>query len=1015
MMYLRTQLALYISLTLLIINNLSALGDIPPRDAFQFIFESNFENDQVGSYQYNDFQGDWNGPYGNERQSTLDILTENDGIHNNYMRGYFPSGTVGPSQGGWSWNNKLSGSITELYFSYDIRFKPGFQWALGGKVPGVSGSNGWQITGTVPSYGDGFSARMIWGSNGELMFYAYHQDQPGNYGDGGYWGDFKFVTGQWYNITFRIVLNTVINDVGNNDGILEGYIDGKLMVQLKKFRFRNYESINIDNLYVCSFFGGAGADYVSLGDEWIDTDNYVAYQYNNNVIGVPRGQELSSPTKMLLHPYHDFLDTDWKNSFKATGVSSAAVDLSWTDYPVPTNYILERQDGGSSTLSTIATLSYGTTTYTDNNVIPNTRYTYRLTANSTPSYEVIVTTSGSTLNSLPPQPNKLTASKIDSRSIVLNWSDNSTNETGFEIKRNGPNDFNLSKTFTLNSNTTSYTDSDIQPNSAYQYGVRAFNDNGYSEYTSVLQVNSLVSSAIDAPSQPSLLAGINITENSITLGWNDNASNETGFELLRTGPNDFSILKTITLGPNVTSYTDTDVLLNSAYQYWIRAFNANGYSEYTAVIQLSSLGPALPPAPSLLEGENFTDNSITIKWNDNSSNETGFIVKRAPALDPGDNLSITVDANDTSFVDNDLTPNTTYIYTVEAVNSAGNSAASNKKVASTLSVAETRRVKDGLVAYYNFGYDPYNLIRDLSGFGDPVDLKILQPASVQWNEFNRLEIKGNTTLVSTTSAKKIVKAIKQTNEITVECWIRPAEPFSSNDSRIVSLANNNNDIGFVMDQYYIANDIKTINFGSRLSTASTNEAGFPEIIPENENAYLNMQHVAFVHDSLGNETVFLNGETAATGFRPSSLSNWKEDFSLRLGSESDQSLPWTGTFYIMAIYNIALNSQQIKRNFTSGPCDSLRNDGMNYQLNVYPNPASEQVNISIIPDRSLDFVPPTMIRMQDLTGRVYYEKYLFNPNDQFQMVYDIHDLPKGLYIIQVISGNKSKSTKLVVQ
>ena len=88
---------------------------------------------------------------------------------------------------------------------------------------------------------------------------------------------------------------------------------------------------------------------------------------------------------------------------------------------------------------------------------------------------------------------------------------------------------------------------------------------------------------------------------------------------------------------------------------------------------------------------------------------------------------------------------------------------------------------------------------------------------------------------------------------------------------------------------------------------------------------------------------------------------------------------------------------------------------MNYQLNIYPNPASEQVSIKLIPDKSLDFVPQTMIRMQDLTGRVYYEKYLFNPNDQFLMVYDIHDLPKGLYIIQVISGSKSKSTKLVVQ
>jgi hypothetical protein len=88
---------------------------------------------------------------------------------------------------------------------------------------------------------------------------------------------------------------------------------------------------------------------------------------------------------------------------------------------------------------------------------------------------------------------------------------------------------------------------------------------------------------------------------------------------------------------------------------------------------------------------------------------------------------------------------------------------------------------------------------------------------------------------------------------------------------------------------------------------------------------------------------------------------------------------------------------------------------MNYQISIYPNPASEQVNIQIVPDKSLDYIPPTMIRMQDLTGRVFYEEHVFNPNNQSLNVYDVKSLPKGLYIIQVISGSQSKSTKLIVQ
>jgi hypothetical protein len=117
----------------------------------------------------------------------------------------------------------------------------------------------------------------------------------------------------------------------------------------------------------------------------------------------------------------------------------------------------------------------------------------------------------------------------------------------------------------------------------------------------------------------------------------------------------------------------------------------------------------------------------------------------------------------------------------------------------------------------------------------------------------------------------------------------------------------------------------------------------------------------------------------------------------------------------MAIFNTALNSKQIKRNYNVGPCDSLLRDGMKYQISVYPNPASDHVNINFEPDETLDYIPLTMIRIQDLTGRVFYQEMVFDPNQQISKVYDVKNLPKGLYIIQVISGNQSKSTKLIVE
>jgi hypothetical protein len=423
----------------------------------------------------------------------------------------------------------------------------------------------------------------------------------------------------------------------------------------------------------------------------------------------------------------------------------------------------------------------------------------------------------------------------------------------------------------------------------------------------------------------------------------------------------------------------------------------------------------VPSAPTELVSKEFTDNSITIKWNDNSSNENSFLIKRALALDPEKIVTITVHANDTSFVDHDLTPNTTYLYLVQAINQAGPSNASNKNVASTLSVAETKRIKDGLIAYYNFGYDIYSTVRDLSGYGEPLNLKITQPTAVTWNEWNRMQINSGTALVSMVPATKIVKAIKRTKELTVETWIRPYEPFSSADSRILSIGNNDADVGFVLEQYYNASNDKSMNYGSRLRTQSTNNAGFPELLPEKSGSYINMQHIAYVRDTLGNEALYLNGSKVADGYRPNNLDNWNDNYYLRFGNEADLNHPWKGTVYVAAIYNKALSYSEIINNYRAGPCDSLQTDGMNYQINVYPNPAVDKTTIEITPNGALDFIPSTYIRLQDMSGRIYYQESIFNPNNSYTKVLNLDRLVKGVYFIQVISGKKYKTAKLIVQ
>ncbi len=67
---------------------------------------------------------------------------------------------------------------------------------------------------------------------------------------------------------------------------------------------------------------------------------------------------------------------------------------------------------------------------------------------------------------------------------------------------------------------------------------------------------------------------------SITLTWNDNSSNETGFKIERSTDNiDFEQIAVV--GENVTKFTDSSALeFGQFYAYRVRAFNEHGHSGY---------------------------------------------------------------------------------------------------------------------------------------------------------------------------------------------------------------------------------------------------------------------------------------------------------------------------------------------------------------------------------------------------------------------------------------------------
>jgi hypothetical protein len=74
----------------------------------------------------------------------------------------------------------------------------------------------------------------------------------------------------------------------------------------------------------------------------------------------------------------------------------------------------------------------------------------------------------------------------------------------------------------------------------------------------------------------------------VTLHWQDSSSNELGFKIERRIEPGGSYHEIATVGPNVTSYTDTGLTEGATYYYQVRSYNASGHSPYCPEIHIEA-------------------------------------------------------------------------------------------------------------------------------------------------------------------------------------------------------------------------------------------------------------------------------------------------------------------------------------------------------------------------------------------------------------------------------------------
>lgn len=91
----------------------------------------------------------------------------------------------------------------------------------------------------------------------------------------------------------------------------------------------------------------------------------------------------------------------------------------------------------------------------------------------------------------------------------------------------------------------------------------------------------LLGEVIIIPNAPTDLVAVGIGPREIRLTWKDRATNEAGFSLERRFARDPQFVEIARLGPDTTTFTDTNILPETPYCYRVRAFTASGQSDYS--------------------------------------------------------------------------------------------------------------------------------------------------------------------------------------------------------------------------------------------------------------------------------------------------------------------------------------------------------------------------------------------------------------------------------------------------
>ncbi|MBX2862582.1 MAG: tandem-95 repeat protein, partial [Leptolyngbyaceae cyanobacterium MAG.088] len=281
------------------------------------------------------------------------------------------------------------------------------------------------------------------------------------------------------------------------------------------------------------------------------------------------------------------------------------------------------------------------------------------------------------------------------------------------------------------------------------------------------------------------------------------------------------------------------------------------------------------------------------------------------------------------------TPNTDFVgtdtFTYEV--SDGNGGTDTAIVNVTI-IEPGNRVEDGLLSLYTFDEGSGTTVFDVSGVGNPLNLEIDTTTGTSGEEGSQvtcscgscqtcnsqttwgdgtLNVYSHSLIASTQTATKLIDGIQETQELTIEAWIKTNSLTQSGPARIATLSadagNRNVTLGQDGDDYQV-----------RLRTTTTGNNGVGKTVSSSggQVTTTDFSHVVYSRDNTGFASLYVNNQLVGSNTIDGDFSNWNTGYQFALANELDSTRHWLGSYDLVAVYNQAFDASEVEQNYLAG-------------------------------------------------------------------------------------------------